>query len=154
MPPPLFTALSCWDDTIYPHELAQFDLSLLDAAIAQLGAGRWKAALGTMTYIDMNFLAPILSRPGFDAEQLHHTPGYAKISWGAQGQLTEPIDLYDMWHAIAATSGPSPGGDFSAEIAELTTIRNGLVPVYQARVAGLAQTMDDVSERLEAAAAC
>jgi hypothetical protein len=51
------------------------DLSLLDLAIAQLEAGRWKAVLGTMTNIDMNFLAPILSRPGFDAEQRHHSPG-------------------------------------------------------------------------------
>jgi hypothetical protein len=149
-----FTALSFWDDTVYPHELAQFDLSQLDTVIAQLGAGRWKAALGTMTYIDMNFLAPILSRPGFDAEQLHHSPGYAKISWGGQGQLTEPIDLYDLWHAIAATSGPSPGGDFSAEVAELTSIRDGLVPVYQDRVTFLAGTIDQIASHLEAAAAC
>ena len=108
----------------------------------------------TMTNIDMNFLAPILSRPGFDAEQRHHTPGYAKISWGAQGQLTEPIDLYDLWHEIATTSGPSPGGDFSAEVAELTSVRDGLIPVYQDRVEYLADTIDHVASHLEDAATC
>lgn len=148
------TALSFWDDTVYPQELAQWDLSLLDLAIAQLEAGRWKAALGTITNVDMNFLAPIFSRPGFDAEQRHHSPGYVKISWGGQGQLTEPIDLYDMWHAIASTSGPAPGGDFTTEIAELTSIRDGLVPVYQARVDGLADTLDEIAARLEAVVAC
>jgi hypothetical protein len=148
------TALSFWDDTVYPQELAQWDLSQLDLAIAQLEAGRWKAALGTMTNIDMNFLAPVLSRPGFDAEQRHHSPGYARISWGGEGQLTEPIDLYDMWHSIAASSGPAPGGDFASEIDELTSIRDGLIPVYQARVVGLADTLDRIAVHLEAATAC
>jgi N-acetylated-alpha-linked acidic dipeptidase len=148
------TALSFWDDTIYPQELAQWDLSLLDSAIALLEAGRWKAALTTITNIDLNFLAPIVSRAGFDAEQLHHSPGYAKISWGGQGQLYEPIDLYDLWHGIAASSGPAPGGDFSSEIVELTSIRDGLIPVYQARVGALADTLDDVAHHLELAAMC
>lgn len=148
------TALSFWDDTIYPQELAQRDLYLLDAAIAQLQAGQWKAALGSIENIDMNFLAPIVSRAGFEEQQKHHSPDYDKISWGAQGQLTNPLDLYDLWHSISDAAGPAPGGDFSAEIAQLEAARDGLVPEYHSRVDALATTLNNVALHLEAAAAC
>lgn len=63
--------------------------------------GRWTAAQRAVGGVDLNGLAAILSRASFDVEQLHHDPGYENISWGGQGQLSEPIDLFDLYRALA-----------------------------------------------------
>jgi len=87
------TALSFMDATIYPHEQSQYDVAMRDAAIASVKAGDWGAAQDAVGGVDLNGLALYLSHRGFLVEQLHHDPTYANISWGAQGQLSEPIDL-------------------------------------------------------------
>ncbi len=147
------TALSFLDDTIYPHEQSQWDLWMLDAAIASVKARDPAAAREAVMWVDLNSLATILSREAFLVEQLHHDPGYANISWGAQGSLSEPLDLYGLVHALgrAGTGGPA---DRAAWLSELKSARAFALGVYRDRVAGLATTLDAVAGELEAAATC
>ena len=145
------TALTFGDATVYPHQQTEVDLRFLDTAITRLEGGRRKAAMAEIGSIDLNGLASILSREAFDTELLHHDPDYANISWGAQGQLSNPIDLYDTWHELAMGG---LGGDFSDQIAALEGAQDDTLPVYRDRVTALAATLNDVAAELEATAAC
>jgi len=147
------TALSFLDDTIYPHEQSQLDLWMLDAAIDAVKQGDWSGAQESVGWVDLNSLATILSREGFRVEQLHHDPGYENISWGGQGQLSEPIDLF----ALSGELGKASGGgstDPAAWRAELRDARRYALGVYRERVTEVAATLDAVAAELEAAAAC
>lgn len=147
------TALSFLDATIYPHEQSQHDIAMLNAAIASVKAGDWAAAQNAIGGVDLNSLALYLSRKGFLVEQLHHDPNYANISWGAQGQLSEPIDLYRLWEEVGR-AGKSGGVDRSAWLAELRRARHTALVTYRDRVERLAATINAVAAQLEAAAAC
>ena len=107
--------------------------------------------MATIGSIDLNGLAAILSREAFDTEQLHHDPEYANISWGAQGQLSDPLDLYDTWHQLAQGG---LGGDYGDQIADLEAAQDSTLPVYRDRVTALTATLSDVASELEATAAC
>jgi hypothetical protein len=91
------TALSFLDDTIYPHEQSQWDASMLGYAIAAVKDGDWAGARNALTWVDLTSLADILGREAFEVEQLHHSPDYENLSWGAQGQLSEPLDLFKVY---------------------------------------------------------
>ncbi|MFN8233416.1 MAG: hypothetical protein U0V56_08085, partial [Actinomycetota bacterium] len=147
------TALSFQDDTIYPHEQSQWDLAMLRAAIASARRGRWAAAQRAVGAVDLNGLAAILSRASFEVEQLHHDPGYERISWGGQGQLSEPLDLYAVYRALgrARAGGPAHPG---AWMRELRSARRTTVDLYRDRVDGLAQTVDQVADELGAVPSC
>jgi len=147
------TALSFMDATVYPHEQSQHDIAMLDAAIANVKAGDWAAAQDAIGGVDLNSLALYLSHRGFLVEQLHHDPTYANISWGAQGQLSEPIDLYRLWEEVGKASR-SGGADSSAWLAELRAARSTALVTYRDRVEGLAATINAVAAQLEAAVAC
>ena len=145
------TALTFGDATVYPHQQTEADLRLLGGAITQLQNAKRKSAMATIGSIDLNGLAAILSREAFDTEQLHHDPGYANISWGAQGQLSDPLDLYDTWHQLAQGG---LGGDYGDQIADLEAAQDSTLPVYRDRVTALTATLSDVASELEATAAC
>ncbi|HEY6566334.1 MAG TPA: M28 family peptidase [Actinomycetota bacterium] len=145
------TALSFGDAIVYPHQQTGEDLRLLDAAITKLEHGKREAAMAKIGSVDLNGLAAILSREAFDTEQLHHDPGYANISWGAQGQLSNPIDLYDTWHELAAGG---LGGDFADQIADLEAAKATTLPVYRDRVTALTTSVNDVAAELEQVTAC
>jgi hypothetical protein len=147
------TALSFLDDTIYPHEQAQWDLTMLGAAIRGVRHARWGAAQRAVGAVDLNGLAAILSRASFEVEQLHHDPGYERISWGGQGQLSEPLDLYALYRALgrAGTGGPA---DPQVWLRELRAARGTTVEVYRDRVREVAATIDATAVELEAVPAC
>jgi hypothetical protein len=147
------TALSFLDDTIYPQEQSQWDLAMLDAAIAGVKQGDWAAARDAVSAVDLNPLAQILSRASFAVELLHHDPGYENISWGGQGQLSEPLDLFALYHALAR-AGDGGAIDRSAWLDELRSARGYALGVYRGRVDQVAATLDAIAEELEAAAAC
>jgi len=147
------TALSFLDDTIYPHEQSQWDLWMLDDAIASVRTGDWAAAQESATWVDLNSLAQILSREAFEVEQLHHDPGYENISWGAQGQLSEPLDLYGLMRALGKASRGGPA-DPGAWLADLRDARRYALGVYRDRVSQVAETLDQVAVELEAATTC
>jgi Iap family predicted aminopeptidase len=147
------TALSFLDDTIYPQEQSQWDLAMLDAAIAGVKQRDWAAARDAVSWVDLNPLAPILSRASFEVELLHHDPGYENISWGGQGQLSEPLDLFALYHSLVRAAN---GGavDRSAWLDELRSARGYALGVYRGRVDQVAATLDAIAEELEAAASC
>ena len=146
-----FTALSFGDATVYPHQQVQFDMQLLGRAITQLSNGKPHEAAGSIANIDLNGLASILSHPGFATELLHHDPAYERISWGGQGQLTTPIDLYDTWHEL---SSADPGTVMQGQIDHLKHVRAQTAPVYRERIDRLIATAHDVTMQLEAVTAC
>ncbi len=148
-----FTALSFLDDTIYPHEQSQWDLAMLGAAIAGIRHDRWAAAQRAVGAVDLNGLAAILSRASFDVEQLHHDPDYEHISWGAQGQLSEPLDLFAVYRALgkAGSGGPT---DPTGWLRELRTARRDALGVYRDRVTEVAATIDAVAAELKAVPSC
>ena len=146
-----FTALSFGDATVYPHQQVQYDMQLLSRAITQLSNGKPHQAAGSIASIDLNGLASILSEPGFATELLHHDPAYERISWGGQGQLTTPIDLYDTWHKLSSVKA---GAVLQEEIDHLKQVRATTAHVYRERISGLISVADDVTEQLEAVAAC
>jgi hypothetical protein len=147
------TALSFLDDTIYPHEQTQWDLGMLDAAISSVKAEEWAAAQEAVSWVDLTSLAALLSRESFLVEQLHHDPGYENISWGGQGQLPEPLDLFSEFRALGkASRGKDIDG--ASVLDALRDARGTTLGVYRGRVTELAATIDAVASELEAAAAC
>jgi hypothetical protein len=148
-----FTALSFLDDTIYPHEQSQWDLAMLDTAIEDVWKGRWARARDRVGAVDLNGLAAILSRESFRVEQLHHDPGYENISWGGQGQLTEPIDLYAVFRQLDRASR---GGAIDPVLwdAQLRNARRYARDVYRDRVSQVAATLDAVAAEIEAVRSC
>jgi Iap family predicted aminopeptidase len=148
-----FTALSFLDDTVYPHEQAQWDLGMLDAAIASVKAGDWAEARSAAENVDLVSLATVLSREAYEVELLHHDPDYENISWGGQGHLSDPLDLYGLWRDLGRAAN-GKGADRPAMLDELREARAYVLDVYRDRVTELATTMDTISAGLEAAAAC
>ncbi len=147
-----FTALSVYDETIYPHEQTERDLLALDATIAALEHDDIEGAIDPFLGIGMNALATILSAESFAIELTHHDPAYEKISWGAQGQLPDAphdLDLWSTWYGLL------DGSVTAAEAAaDLTVVRDGRIPLYTERIDQLVTTMHDVAAVLDAAAAC
>ena len=126
---------------------------MLRAAIAHVRHGRWTAAQRAVGGVDLNGLAAILSRASFDVEQLHHDPDYENISWGGQGQLSEPIDLFEVYRALAKAGAGGPTHP-AAWLAELRTARRGALGTYRDRVTEVAATIDAVAAELEAVPSC
>ena len=148
-----FTALSFLDDTIYPHEQSQWDLSMLTAAMRAVGRERWGQAQNAVGAIDLVSLAGILSRQSFLVEQLHHDPDYENISWGGQGQLSDPLDLFTEYRALgrARRGGPVDSGSL---LDALLVARTSTRAVFRDRVSQLAETIDDVASELNEADSC
>ena len=144
-----FTALSAFDDTAYPHKQVQRDIYHVDAAISALRAGQIDEARNKIRQVGEMWYAPLLSKPTFDLEQLHHDPSYAKISYGAQGQLVPLPDLWSMWWGLG--SGSVSG---AVAIAQLKPLLASEITLYQQRVAELVTTMNEVAAELNAAAVC
>lgn len=147
------TALSFLDDTIYPHEQSQFDAAMLTSALASVKDGDWASAHDALTWVDLTSLADILDREAFDVEQLHHSPGYERLSWGAQGQLSEPLDLFGVYRHLAKAARGNVGDPESWRV-ELKDARAYAIDVYRARVDEITATLDAMATELEAAAAC
>jgi hypothetical protein len=147
------TALTFGDATVYPHQQSERDATMLDLAIAAVKAGNWADARDALSAVDLVSLADILSREPYEVELLHHSPGYERLSWGALGQPSEPIDLYRVYVALGKASR---GGAVHLDswLNDLRAARRYAVGVYRDRVAQVASTLDAVAEELEAAAAC
>jgi len=146
------TALSFLDDTVYPHEMSQWDASMLGSAIAAVKAGDWSSARDALIWVDLTSLADILDREAFLVEQLHHSPGYENLSWGAQGQLSEPLDLFKVYRGLGKASRGKAADP--AWLVELRAAKADAVGVYRDRVDEIVATLDAMAAELEAAAAC
>lgn len=148
-----FTALSVWDDTIYPHEQVQGDALFLSEGIAALSDGDWKGALGNIINVAQTYYVPLISKAWFQHEMSHHDPDYPKLSWGGQGKLAPYIDLWDEYMSIKA-KGRAGESDFAAEIARLSSLRDAEVALFHRRLDRMIAKMKEVAQELRAAAAC
>lgn len=144
-----FTALGDFDNTAYPHKQVQRDIVHLQGAIRALEAGDIRRAMHYVLRVGENRWVPLLSKPTFELEQLHHDPSYAKLGFGALAQLVPLPDLWSMWWGLRS-------GKMSAStaLAELRPLLASEITLYRQRVAELVTTMNDVAAELNAAAAC
>jgi hypothetical protein len=147
------TSLSIAEGTVGPHQQVEQDLLGLEGAIAWLEQKQAIRALGQLATVGLTSAAAQESREAFDLELLYRDPSYPKVSWAAEGQFPPLLDLYDVWHQIAA-KGQSGRPDFGAEIAELASHVAPEIAVYRARIDQLTGTLDDAAAALGAAAAC
>jgi hypothetical protein len=144
-----FTALSAYDNTVYPHWQAQRDIRKIEAAISALRAGRVDQGASNVGSVGFGYYIHMLSETSYEQDLLLRTPAYPEIGFGAQGQLAPLPNLWSLWWGLHT------GGTGAADaLAELEPLLASETSVYQARVASLVETMNDVAAELNAAAAC
>lgn len=148
-----FTALSAWDETIYPHEQVQNDALYLSKAMSALRAGEWRRAIWRLWNVAQVWYAWLLSRETFRVEMSHHALDYPKLAWGGQGKLAPYLDLWDV-HAAIGRKGRAGETDFSAELDELRAARRLELDELASRLDAMTTAIEGVVERLSAAAAC
>ncbi len=148
-----FTALSAWDQTIYPHEQVQNDALYLSKAIGALRRGEWRRAIWRLWSVAQVWYASLLSRETFQVEMSHHAPDYPKLAWGGQGKLAPYLDLWDV-HAAIREKGRAGETDFSAELAELRATRRAELAEWADRLDEMTTVMREVAAELETAASC
>jgi Iap family predicted aminopeptidase len=136
-----FTALSWWDDTIYPHEQVLSDLQGVNSAVADLQhpnpqQGPALRALDGVgyTWYGTNF-SPIVYYHELD----RHDPGYWGISWAGEGHLPKPVDVMPEYWDIQQ-------GDYQAALGGLLAEQALQKAELDLRLA----TMADVLEPLPA----
>jgi hypothetical protein len=147
------TALSVWDDTIYPQEQVQADAWALGKAIASLRHGRWERALVRLSWVAQMWYAGLLDHEPFAAEMAHHDADSAELAWGGQGKLAPYLDLWEAAGQIRET-GLAGGDDFSGPLDELGSARRLELSDLDARLDAMVASIGAVTSELEAAASC
>lgn len=148
-----FTALSAWDETIYPHEQVQNDALYISKALSALRHGEPRRAIWRLWNVAQVWYASLLSRESFRVEMSHHALDYPKLAWGGQGKLSPYLDLWDV-HAAIRRKGREGQTDFSAELAELRAARRLELEEFAARLDAMTVAIEEVVEALEAVAVC
>ncbi|HEX5951136.1 MAG TPA: M28 family peptidase, partial [Actinomycetota bacterium] len=147
------TALSAWDDTIYPHEQVQNDALFLSKAISALRNGEWKRAIWRLWSVAQVWYASLLSKEAFQVEMSHHASDYPKLAWGGQGKLAPFLDLWDV-HAAILAKGKAGAKHFTAQIAELRTVRMSSLTEWASRLDAMTVAVTAVADDLETASIC
>jgi len=147
------TALSVAEGTVGPHEQVQQDLLGLEGAIGWLEQRQAVQALAQLSRVGVTGVAAIESRETFDLELLYRDPDYENVSWASEGQFPELLDLYDVWHTIAA-KGQGGMQDFGAEITELSAHVATASEQYRARILQLAGTLRAAAAALDDTSTC
>jgi len=135
-----FTALDCWDLTIYPHQQVLWNAQGLAAAIAALEANPVDkagalTALGgvAQTWNGLNF-----SHAVYVDDLRRHKLGYARLSWGGQGQLARYLDGVPQYGLV-------DGGDYATAAAQLKTKLTAEVTMLSKRVDRMADTLETLT---------
>jgi hypothetical protein len=139
-----FTALDCWDYTIYPHEQVLRDVLQLNASLAALGEATVDpdAAAGPLGDVGQMYYGLTFSYDAFVDDQQRHDPDYYRIAWGGQGQLAPYLDLVAEYDQIYA-------GQYDAAEASLADVRDGELELLNERLAGIADTLEEVTPQIE-----
>jgi hypothetical protein len=148
-----FTALSAWDQTVYPHEQVQNDAWSLGKAIQALKRGDWRTANAWIQNVAQNWYVPFMGRESFRTEMSHHDPAYPKISWGGQGQLAPYLDLWNVFMKLRER-GRAGATSFAKQIDVLDDHRDDERALWAERLDRLSATMQEVTAELTTAAAC
>ena len=139
------TALSWWDDTIYPHEQVLWDLQGVNAAIAALDRSQpqAKAALDALAGVGYSYYGLLASEPVYLHELARHDPGYWAIAWGGQGHLPEPIDVMPEYRLAEA-------GDAWAALIGLRSERARQIEQLDGRLTRIAEVLEAATPQVEA----
>jgi len=141
-----FTALSPAEDdaTVYPHQAVLKDVQGINAALAALRAAGPDPAAALMalegTYLTR--LGIVFSYPVYLKHIARLDPGFELITWGAQGQLPEPLDVIPECRKIQS-------GDIAGAIEGLDTKRAELTGELNQRLAGMASLLEQVTPRVK-----
>lgn len=138
-----FTALDCWDYTIYPHEQVLRDVQQLNASLEALGESTVDADAAAVPLWDVGqmYYGLMFSYDAFVDDQQRHDPGYHRIAWGGQGQLAPYLDLVAEYDQIYA-------GDYAAAAASLATVRDAEVDLLNERLSAMAATLEKVTPKI------
>jgi Zn-dependent M28 family amino/carboxypeptidase len=139
-----FTALDCWDYTIYPHEQIFRDVQKLNASLGELGKAVVDpdAAAGPLWGVGQMYYGLTFSYDAFVDDQQRHDPGYYRIAWGGQGQLAPYLDLVAEYDQIYA-------GEYAAAEASLTDVRDSELGLLDQRLAHMADVLEVVTPKIE-----
>jgi len=139
-----FTALSWWDDTIYPHEQVLWDLQGVNAAIGALDRSQpqVRAALDALAGVGYSSYGLLASEPVYLHELDRHDPGYWAIAWGGQGHLPQPIDVMPEYRLVGS-------GDYDAALIGLRLERGRQVGQLNERLAAIADVLDAATPQVD-----
>ena len=140
-----FTALSWWDDTIYPHEQVLWDLQGVNAAIGALDRSQpqARAALDALAGVGYSYYGLLASEPVYLHELNRHDPDYWAIAWGGQGHLPQPIDVMPEYRLVGS-------GDYDAALEGLYAERGSQIGQLNERLAAIADVLAAATPQVNA----
>ena len=135
-----FTALSVWDDTVYPQQQTMWDLGYLNTAITALAQPNPQGdkALKALQNVALTWNGEYFSYPVYTQELSRHLPGFDRLTWGAQGHQALYVDVIPQEVKIKA-------GDCAGALADLQDVRTVEVADLNARLAEMAQVLEGVT---------
>ncbi len=141
-----FTALTVWDETIYPHQQVLSDIQSLDAAIAALQqtVPDTSAAQTALSNVALTAVGLVLDHSKYKIELSHHDPAYARVTWGGQGHLVHYLDVMPQYDSIGA-------GTWSATtVAQLAAMRDLDVRDLNARLKAMDTALKTITPQIKA----
>ena len=140
-----FTALSAWDDTVYPQQQTMWDLGYLNTAITALAQPNPQGdkALRALQNVALTWNGEYFSYSVYTQEVSRHLPGYYRLNWGAQGHQSLYVDVIPQEWKIKA-------GDYAGALADLQDVRTIEVADLDARLAEMAQVLEGVTPQVMA----
>lgn len=138
-----FTALDCWDYTVYPHQQVLWDTQALNEAIAELQRDPVDpdAAAGPLWNVGQMYYGLMFSYEAFTQDQARHDPGHRRINWGGQGQLAPYLDLVAQYEQIYA-------GAYDEALASLSEVRDSELELLNQRLAHMADVLEEVTPQI------
>ncbi len=116
-----WTALDCWDGTIYPTQQVEWDATWLTDGLAFLKAGNLNRAVYELVNVGLTWNA-FFDYPVWKYENDRHAPGAEHLNWGAQGHLAPYVDIYAAYVSLLAKSQGTGPQDVAWETAALNVV--------------------------------
>jgi len=140
-----FTALSVWDDTIYPHQQVMWDCQYLSGAIGDLQQPVIDAsgALSNLENVALTWNGVSFSYPVYLQELTRHDMSYYRINWGAQGKQVDYVDVMPQYRLIQA-------GAYAGALAGLLPMRDAEVADLNARLVKMCEVLESVTPQVNA----
>jgi hypothetical protein len=140
-----FTALSVWDDTIYPHQQVMWDCQSLNGAIGDLQQPVVDAggAIANLENVALTFNGANFSYPVYLQELTRHDMSYYRINWGGQGKQVDYVDVMPEYRQIQ-------NGDYATALAGLLPMRDAEVADLNARLVKMCVVLESVTPQIGA----
>jgi hypothetical protein len=116
-----WTALSCWDGTIYPTQQVEWDCIWLTEALAFLEKGDLNGALDELSSVGLTWNA-FFDYEVWKWENDRHAPGAVHLNWGAQAHLAPYVDIYSPYVSLREKYEMDGSSDYSWEMEELQKV--------------------------------